>query len=49
MINGKAVAFRDILKGSLERMGLTRKDGETIDQWAKRCRDSTPKQYGGLA
>ena len=49
MINGKAESFRDILKNSLERMGLTRKDGETIDQWAKRCRACTPKQYGGLA
>ena len=43
------VPFLDALKTSLEKMGLTRKEGETIDQWAKRCRAVTPKQYGGLA
>ena len=43
------VPFLDALKASLEKMGLTRKEGETIDQWAKSCRAVTPKQYGGLA
>ena len=43
------VPFLEVLKDSLGKMGLTRKEGETIDQWAKRCRAATPKQYGGLA
>ena len=43
------VPFLDALKTGLGKMGLTRKEGETIDQWAKRCRAATPKQYGGLA
>jgi hypothetical protein len=30
-------------------MGMTRKEGETINQWGKRCREHTPKHYGGLA
>ena len=47
MTNG--VPFLDALKDSLGKMGLTRKEGETIDQWAKRCRAVTPKHYGGLA
>ena len=41
--------FLDVLQDSLEKMGLTRKEGETINQWGKRCREHTPKQYGGLA
>ena len=43
------VPFLDALKDSLGKMGLPRKEGETIDQWSKRCKASTPKQYGGLA
>ena len=43
------VPFLEALKASLEKMGLTREEGETIDQWSKRCRAVTPKQYGGLA
>ena len=43
------VPFLDALKTSLGKMGLTRKEGETIDQWAKRCMAVTSKQYGGLA
>ena len=43
------VPFLEALKTSLEKMGLTRKEGEPIAQWAKRCRAVTPKQYGGLA
>ena len=41
--------FLKVLKDSLDKMGLSRKEGETIDQWSKRCRAVTPKQYGGLA
>ncbi len=43
------VPFRQVLKESLEKMGMMRKDGESTDQWVKRCRKGTPKQYGGLA
>ena len=43
------VPFLKVLKDSLDKMGLSRKEGETIDQWSKRCRAVTPKQYGGLA
>ena len=43
------VPFLEVLKDTLGKMGLTRKEGETIDQWAKRCRAVTPKHYGGLA
>ena len=43
------VPFLDVLKDSLEKMGLTRKEGETTNQWAKRCMARTPKEYGGLA
>ena len=43
------VPFLEALKDSLGKMGLTRKDGETINQWAKRCKARTPKQYGGIA
>ena len=43
------VPFLDALKDSLGKMGLTRKDGETIDQWSKRCKANTSKYYGGLA
>ena len=47
MTNG--VPFLDALKDSLGKMGLTRKEGETIDQWSKRCKANTSKYYGGLA
>ena len=48
-INGVEKPFLIVLKEQLDKMGLTREEGETIDQWAKRCRAVTPKQYGGLA
>ena len=44
--------FLDVLQDSLENMGMSRKEGETIDQWGKRCREATslnPKMLGGLA
>jgi len=44
--------FLVVLKEQLEKMGLQRKEGETIDQWGKRCREATslnPKMLGGLA
>ena len=42
------VPFRIILKESLERMGMMRKDGETINQWSKRCHAKTHKTVGGV-
>ena len=36
------VPFRTVLKESLEKMGMMRKDGETIEQWSNRCRKRTP-------
>ena len=30
------VPFLEVLKDTLGKMGLTRKEGETIGQWAKR-------------
>jgi DNA-directed RNA polymerase subunit RPC12/RpoP len=48
-INGVEKPFLIVLKEQLDKMGLSRKEGETIDQWSKRCRAVTPKQYGGLA
>jgi len=43
------VPFKQVLKEGLEKIGMMRKNGESIDQWSKRCRERTPKQYGGLA
>ncbi len=48
-INGVEKPFLIVLKEQLDKMGLSRKEGETIDQWSKRCRAVTPKRYGGLA
>ena len=36
------VPFRTVLKESLEKMGMMRKEGETIEQWSNRCRKRTP-------
>ena len=43
------VPFLEVLKTTLGEMCLTREDGETMDQWSKRCKARTPKKYGGLA
>jgi hypothetical protein len=51
-IDGVERHFLVVLKEQLEKMGLQRKEGETIDQWGKRCREATslnPKMLGGLA
>ena len=48
-IGGVKRPFLDVLQDSLKKMGMTRKEGETINQWGTRCREHTPKQYGGLA
>ena len=51
-IDGVKRPFLDVLQDSLEKMGMSRKEGETIDQWGKRCREATslnPKILGGLA
>jgi hypothetical protein len=36
------VPFKQVLKEGLEKIGMMRKDGESIDQWSKRCRERTP-------
>ena len=36
------VPFRTVLKESLEKMGMMRKEGETIEQWSNRCRKRSP-------
>ena len=44
--------FLDVLQDSLENMGMSRKEGESINEWGKRCREATslnPKMLGGLA
>ena len=38
----RGVPFLVALKDSLERMGMSRKDGESIEQWSNRCRKGTP-------
>ena len=48
-INGVEKPFLIVLKEQLDKMGLGRKEGETIDQWSKRCKANTSKYYGGLA
>ena len=51
-IAGVKKPFLEVLQDSLKKMGMTRKEGETIDQWGKRCREATslnPKMLGGLA
>jgi hypothetical protein len=48
-IGGVKKPFLEVLQDSLKKMGMTRKEGETINQWGKRCRAHTPKHYGGLA
>ena len=41
------VPFLVALKDSLERMGMSRKDGESIEQWSNRCRKRTPLKQSG--
>ena len=48
------IPFKQVLKESLEKMGMMRKDGESTEQWSKRCRKKTPleksveKYHGNL-
>ena len=51
-IGGVKRPFLDVLQDSLEKMGMSRKEGESINEWGKRCRKATslnPKMLGGLA
>ena len=50
-IDGKKMKVTEALKLQLEKMGLNRKEGETMADWCGRCRAWASKQgsYGAVA
>jgi len=48
-ISGKNMKVKDALKLQLEKMGLGRKEGESMADWCGRCRAWTSKTpYGKI-
>ena len=41
-LDGKRVHFIDALKIGLDNMNLKREEGETTNQWGKRCKQAIP-------
>ncbi len=51
-VDGVKRPFLDVLQDSLEKMGMSRKEGETVKEWGARCKEATtlnPKMLKGLA
>ena len=44
-INVVEKPFLIVLKEQLDKMGLGRKEGETIDQWGMRCKEHTNLKF----
>ena len=42
-VDGKTMGVPEAFKLQLEKMGLNRKDGETMADWSKRCQAFTKK------
>jgi len=48
-ISGKNMKVKDALKLQLEKMGLGRKEGESMADWSGRCRTwASPTKYGKI-
>ena len=41
-LDGKKVHFIEALKIGLDNMNLKREEGETTNQWGKRCKQAIP-------
>ena len=51
-VDGVKRPFLDVLQDSLEKMGISRKEGETVKECGARCKEATtlnPKMLKGLA
>ena len=44
-LGGKKVHFIEALKAGLENMNLKREEGETTNQWGKRCKEAIPNGW----
>jgi len=40
--------FRDVLKETLEKMGLMREEGEAMNDWVVRLKTHTPRKLNAL-